>query len=98
MSSEDWTTPEIVRAVAALTAAVETLTDEVRGLDQRYVPREVIDSQRLITDQRILVAEKEIADLRATHRWVTRTLGSTVVGMAMTGALSAWAILGGGVV
>lgn len=92
--SDDWTTAEIVRALSTLTDAVNQLTTEVKGLDSRYVPREVIESQSRTADLRLDEVARDVAELKEGRRWLVRTAASALVGMGVEALVLAYVLVG----
>lgn len=85
---QDWSTPEMVRAINRLSVALEKFEEGVEttfsGLDEKYVPREVHSAEVRRLEGRIdaLVSERE-----QSRSWIRELVAPTVSALLVGVAL-----------
>ena len=90
-SADDWSTPEVVRAVNRLSSALEQFEQAVQetfsGLDQKYVPREVHVAEVRRIEARLDLVDRERESSRSWIRELVAPLVSGVlVGVVLLAA------------
>jgi hypothetical protein len=90
-AAEEWSTPEVVRAINRLSTALERFEEGVEetfsGLDQKYVPREVHAAEIRLLEGRLDQIERERESSRSWVReLVAPTVSALLVGVALLAA------------
>ena len=92
MTGDDWSHPEIVRNLKALTEAVRDLAADVKSLHDRFVPREEHNLRASHVDERLHSLALRVVDVEADlerHRREHAQAWSSWVTPIATGVLVA---------
>lgn len=83
--SEDWSQPELVRAVLRIEAAVGLLTKKVDDLSTVFVTRELYEANRKAAVDAFASQQQQIDELKGWQTWAMRlVLGAVVAAVLST--------------